>query len=275
MQGTVTGVAAGLLLLGALLVPLERLFPALPGRPLRRPGLRTDLFYWFFTPLLTRAVTRGALIAAVVLLALMAGVSPDATHVRSLLDAPGALVRRQPAWLQALEVVVIGDFIGYWIHRAFHRGRLWRFHAIHHSSTDLDWLSSVRLHPVNDVVMRLAQALPVLLLGFSPTVLAAYVPFLAFYAILLHANVPWTFGPLRKVIASPTFHRWHHTSEEEGLDKNFAGLFPVWDLLFGTFYLPEGRQPGRFGLKEAEVAEGLAAQLLGPFRRQARVTIAS
>jgi sterol desaturase/sphingolipid hydroxylase (fatty acid hydroxylase superfamily) len=133
--------------------------------------------------------------------------------------------------------------------------RLWPFHAVHHGSKDLDWLSAVRLHPVNDVVSRVAPVIPVLLLGFPPTILAAYVPFLAFWAIFIHANVPWSFGPLRYVIASPAFHRWHHTSEEEGRDKNFAGLFPFLDLVFGTFYLPEGRRAQVFGLANEDVPE--------------------
>jgi sterol desaturase/sphingolipid hydroxylase (fatty acid hydroxylase superfamily) len=271
MQQTVGGVVGALLLLSALLVPLERLFPAIAGRSWLRRGLPTDLFYWFLTPLLTKAVTRGALIAAVLLLALAAGVPLDGSHLRAFVDPPGSLVRRQPAWLQVFEVLLIGDFIGYWVHRAFHRDVLWPFHAVHHSSIDLDWLSAVRLHPLNDVLARVAQAIPILLLGFPPMILAGYVPFLAFYAIFLHANVPWTFGPLRHLIASPTFHRWHHTSEEEGLDRNFAGLFPLWDLLFGTFYLPEGRQPSRFGLRDGQAEEGLVAQLFGPFRRPAAV----
>jgi sterol desaturase/sphingolipid hydroxylase (fatty acid hydroxylase superfamily) len=72
------------------------------------------------------------------------------------------------------------------------------------------------------------------------------------------------------VIASPVFHRWHHTSEEEGLDKNFAGLFPFIDLAFGTFYMPEGRQPERFGIVRDDVPDGLVAQLAYPFRRRPR-----
>ncbi|MDX1561649.1 MAG: sterol desaturase family protein, partial [Gammaproteobacteria bacterium] len=144
---------------------------------------------------------------------------------------------------------------------------LWRFHAIHHSSQDLDWLSSVRLHPVNDWLSRWVQATALILLGFSPVVVAAYVPFLAFYAIMLHANVRWGFGPLARVVASPKFHRWHHTAEDEGLDKNFAGLFPIWDQLFGTYFMPRGRQPEVFGLHNETVPESYFGQLLYPFRR--------
>ena len=141
---------------------------------------------------------------------------------------------------------------------------LWKFHAIHHSSRDLDWLSASRLHPVNEVVTKLAQVVPLYLLGFRGEALASVVPILTFWAIFIHANVRWDFGPLRYVIATPRFHRWHHTSEEEGLDKNFAGLFPWIDLLFGTFYMPN-RQPVTFGVRD-DVPTGLLGQLAYPFR---------
>jgi len=71
---------------------------------------------------------------------------------------------------------------------------------------------------------------------------------------------------LRYVLASPAFHRWHHTTEQEGLDRNFAGLFPFIDVLFGTFYMPRGRQPAAFGILQDEVPAGLLRQLAYPFR---------
>jgi sterol desaturase/sphingolipid hydroxylase (fatty acid hydroxylase superfamily) len=131
----------------------------------------------------------------------------------------------------------------------------------------VDWLSSVRLHPVNDALTRVVQVLPLYWIGFNGTALAAFVPFLTFMALLLHADVTWSFGPLRYVIASPRFHRWHHTTEEEGLDKNFAGLFPFIDLFCGTFYMPPGREPSRFGVLHDHVPGGIGGQLVYPFRR--------
>ena len=98
-------------------------------------------------------------------------------------------------WLQAIAVLLLGDLIGYWMHRCFHGARLWRFHAVHQSSVDLDWLSAVRLHPVNDLVMRIVGALPILLLGFAPIGLTAVLPILTLLAILVHANLDWDWGP--------------------------------------------------------------------------------
>jgi sterol desaturase/sphingolipid hydroxylase (fatty acid hydroxylase superfamily) len=147
----------------------------------------------------------------------------------------------------------------------------WPFHAIHHSSTDLDWLSAARVHPVNDIVNKAAQAAIVVALGYSPLLLAGTLPFFTFYAILQHANVSWDFGPLRKVFASPRFHRWHHTSAPDGQDKNFAGLLPVWDILFGTYYMP-AKQPAEFGVPDA-IPESLLGQLLWPFRKNSLISV--
>ncbi len=138
---------------------------------------------------------------------------------------------------------------------------------MHHSSVDLDWLSAVRLHPVNDALMRIAGALPVLGLGFAPVAVAGIAPVLTLMAILVHANLDWDWGPLRWALASPRFHRWHHTDEANARDKNFAGLLPLWDILFGTYYMPEARVPEQFGTA-SPVPAGLVGQMLYPFRRE-------
>lgn len=241
---------------------IERIFQAVRYQGPRRR--RTDLIYWIFTPLVTKAITRFSLLA--ILLPAIIVIGP-AAFGDSILAGFGP-VARLPVPLQLLVTLLAGDFLAYWGHRAFHRGALWPFHAVHHSSEQLDWLSSVRLHPVNDLLMRIFQAIPLLLLGFPAGVVAAYAPFLSLYGVLLHANVDWSFGPLRHVFASPRFHRWHHTAEVEGLDRNFAGLFPIWDVLFGTFYLPAGQGPRVFGLHGETMPEGLLGQLLYPFRRK-------
>lgn len=255
-----------MLLGAAVLGTLERVRPAIARQRVLRPGLRTDLAYWFFTPLVTRWVTRVAVIAAVLLLAARAGVPLDRAHVQAFVAGTGRAMQATPVRIQVIAILLLGDVVGYAMHRVFHGRPLWRFHAVHHSSREVDWLSSVRLHPVNDVVMKLAQVVPFVALGFNPAVVAAYAPFLTFHALLLHANVGWTFGPLRYVVSSPAFHRWHHTTQAEGLDKNFAGLFPFIDIAFGTFYMPPARQPERFGILDGDVPEGIVGQLVYPFR---------
>lgn len=251
--------------LGGLFWAIEGRWSVRPDQPRWRKDSLTDLFYWFFTPLVTRTVSKGAAIAAVVLLAVVTGTQLEPGRGVAPFHE-GSWVTEQPLWLQGLMLLLAADLIGYWVHRLFHRGRLWPFHAVHHSSSQLDWLSSVRVHPVNDAVGGILRLIPLLLLGFDPRALAGVVPIFALYGLFLHANVPWDFGPLRYLIATPRFHGWHHTSDRHGLDKNFAGLFPVFDLIFGTFHMPRGRQPVGFGVGDP-VPDGLWKQLWWPFRR--------
>jgi sterol desaturase/sphingolipid hydroxylase (fatty acid hydroxylase superfamily) len=265
---TLLSAAIGLILLSGVFWLIERARPALPGQRRRRADTRADLTYWFFTPLVTRAVTRVSLGIVFVFIAWSQGLTLD--ELRRLATTRQTWATSLPLAIQIPLILLLADLLAYWTHRLFHARWLWPFHAIHHSSTAVDWLSSVRLHPVNDVVARVVQVLPLYWMGFSAGALAAFVPFLTFYALLLHANVNWSYGPLRYIVASPVFHRWHHTSEEEGLDKNFAGLFPFIDLAFGTFYMPSGRQPQRFGILGDPVPDGLLRQLIHPFRRRPR-----
>lgn len=263
MTPTLQSIAIGFVVLSAVFFVLQKIWPSVPGQKTFRRGFVTDLFYWAFTPLVTRAITPIAVGVALIPIAVANGV--ELKDLKTLAEGRGALAE-QALWLQAIQIFVIGDFIGYWQHRWFHGGWRWPFHTIHHSSEDLDWLSSVRLHPVNDMLARMIQAVPIVALGYNVGAVALYTVFTTIYAIALHANLNWTFGPLRYVVASPAFHRWHHTSAEEGQDKNFAGFFPLWDLLFGTFYMPKGRQPEVFGVSDP-VPKGLIGQLIYPFRR--------
>jgi sterol desaturase/sphingolipid hydroxylase (fatty acid hydroxylase superfamily) len=265
---TLLSLVAGLLVLSALFWLLERWRPSIAGQRRGRAQTMTDLAYWFFTPLVTRFVTRAAVGLAFVLVAVWQGVSFE--DLRATVATRRTWVSALPTWVQVPLILVLADLLAYWSHRLFHGRWLWPFHAIHHSSKTVDWLSSVRLHPINDVVSRIVQVLPLYWLGFNGAVLAAFVPFLTLYALLLHANLSWTYGPFRYLVASPAFHRWHHTSEEEGLDTNFAGLFPFIDLAFGTFYMPVDRQPQRFGIVNDDVPEGLIGQLVYPFRSRRR-----
>jgi hypothetical protein len=149
--------------------------------PLFRRGWWTDAAWWVFTPLVVKAVSRVlVLLPFVILIGL---------GVASAEGAAGARIRgvrasrRQPIWLQFIEVHVLADLIAYWTHRKFHGGRWWPFHAVHHSSEDLDWLSSVRVHPVNSLAVNLIQSMPLVLLGFNPFVTLSAAPVFTFYAI--------------------------------------------------------------------------------------------
>ncbi len=256
MEPHLVSVALTLLLPILLLWPLERLFPAY-RQPLWRSDTHLDVLY-----LLCMPAIRGALLGLVLLIALACGLS-TAGWLRDGFGPLGA----QPVWVQVILFLVLFDLSSYWVHRWFHGVALWKFHAIHHSSRQLDWLSTVRHHPINDVSLRIGQSLPVLLFGLSPQVVAWCLPLMTLHSLLIHANLSWTFGPLGWLVVSPAYHHWHHTTRAEGRDKNFAELCPLWDVLFGTYFHPADRHPTPFGIDDVHFPSDFLGQILYPFRR--------
>lgn len=255
---------AGILLLVLLAVAVTVVPRWRRGDASARRELRLDLGWAVLTTLVIRHVSRAiAIVAVVAILLVIGGPGDPAARLAALADR--SPVSAWPLPLQLAVMLLVSDFIGYCLHRWFHRGWAWRVHAIHHAPTDLTWLSALRVHPINDLVPALARGVPLVLLGFPITHVAAIAPLLALWALLLHANLPWRLGPLRYVIATPAFHRWHHAADVQGRDCNFAGLFPIWDLLLGTFYLP-AHGPARTGI-DTPLPTGLLAQLASPFRR--------
>jgi len=255
-----------ILLIGLVFFVIERVMGARRRPGYFRPGLLTDAAYFF--PLeLFKPASRFLLIGPFILLIVVGATSAEVVKAGQYQGF--GPVAAQPRWLQALEIYLLVDFLDYWLHRLFHTGAWWPFHAVHHSSEELDWLSAVRVHPVNEAVNKVAPAVPLLFLGFDPTVTAGVTGFLTFYAIFLHADVDWDFGPLRSVIATPVFHRWHHSKDPSAVDKNFAGLLPLWDILFGTYYMPKDRMPQDFGVPE-KVPAGFFGQLWHPFAGRLR-----
>ncbi len=183
---------------------------------------------------------------------------------RELLLQGHGWVATLPAPLQLVGALFVADGCATLLHHVHHRWRpMWRVHTVHHSSTHLDWLAAGRVHPLNEVAQRAPGALVLLLLGFDLTVVAAVAPILTLWAVGLHANVDWRLGPLRYVVATPAFHRWHHAHPPADRPHgcNFAGLFPVFDLILGSYYLPP--EPATsFGVVDLDVPERLGAQLL-------------
>ncbi len=178
----------------------------------------------------------------------------------------------QPSWLAAVEVVVLGDLLVYWFHRACHRfDWLWRFHAVHHSSTHLDWLAAHREHPLDGILTQLCQNLPALLLGFPLEHLAPLIAFRGLWAIFIHSNVSLPLGPLRVLFGAPELHHWHHARVRK-TEHNFANLAPWLDKLFGTYHRPSGAETYALGLTEP-FPKGYLGQLLAPFRALSPVRV--
>jgi len=171
-----------------------------------------------------------------------------------------------PVWLQVVLMLLAADFGRYWLHRAFHKfGLMWRFHAVHHSPHRLYWLNVGRFHPIEKAVQYVFDALPFALVGASSEVLAGYFVFYAVNGFYQHSNCRVWLGPLNYVISGPELHRWHHSMLARESDRNFGNNLIVWDLLFGTRFLPEGRDVGPLGLVDRRYPGGFWAQMGTPF----------
>ncbi len=248
-----------ILIVALIFVPLERVLALHPEQKVLRRHWVNDLVYLFLNGL---PIWLGLVALMAVMVAGVRQIVPEAVT---------ATVGTQPVWLQAIEVIVIADAGFYAAHRAFHRiPFLWRFHAVHHSIEEMDWLASHRVHPVDQILTKSASYLPVFALGFSAPAIAIFALVYQWQSVFIHANVRVGFGPLKWLFASPHFHHWHHANEEAARDKNFAGQLPYLDALAGTLYLPD-RMPARYGT-DTPVPELYHQQLAFPFRSAAETT---
>ncbi|MDD5262745.1 MAG: sterol desaturase family protein [Methylacidiphilales bacterium] len=255
--------AVWLVLLVVIFVPLERLFGLHPAKFWRKQ-IGVDLGWYFINSLFP-----AALIAVPLSLLIQALHRMDPGGFYSAMGA-------WPFWLKLPLMLLLNDFGAYWGHRALHAyPLLWRFHSIHHSAEQLDWLVNTRAHPFDIVFMRLAGLAPIYLLGLANTVGPNIDPAVAMVAIIsaiwnffIHANIRVRLGPLEWLISSPGFHHWHHSNDEHR-DQNFAFIFPLIDRIFGTAWLPK-HWPTAYGI-ERKVPPTLAGQFMDPFdpgRRQ-------
>lgn len=249
------------LLLALVFIPLEQLLPERADQKFFRRGWLNDLVYALFNGILIRV---GLMVVIVAIVIASNWIIPAAFK---------AAVASQPVWLQAIELIVLADLGFYAMHRLFHAvPLLWRFHAVHHSIEEMDWLAGHRVHPVDQILTKAASMVPCFALGFSEWAIVIYFAIYSWHSVLLHANTRLSFGPLRWLIASPAFHHWHHANQREAYDKNFAAQLAIWDVIFKTSHMPKGGElPDRYGVDDP-VPATYVDQLIYPFRDDSRRT---
>ena len=171
-----------------------------------------------------------------------------------------------PVAVQAGLMLLAADFPRYWLHRAFHKFTpMWRFHAVHHSPHRLYWLNVGRFHPIEKSIQYAVDAMPFALLGVSSEVLAAYFVFYGINGFFQHSNCRVHLGPLNYIVSGPELHRWHHSELASESDTNFGNNLIIWDVLFGTRFLPKDREVGSLGLLNRKYPMGFLAQMKTPF----------
>ncbi|MEP3637803.1 MAG: sterol desaturase family protein [Paracoccaceae bacterium] len=245
------------LVVGFLFVPFERVFPARGAQTVFRPEWQEDMFYYLVSSMLVQVL--GFLTLA------------PTNIVNGLFDLTGTreTISAVPFWLQVVIIMAATDFVQYWVHRAFHTFPvLWRFHAIHHSTKQMDWLAGARMHIIEIAILRGLTAIPMFSLGFQPEAIQGYLLIVYFYSSFIHANVGLHFGFVERFFVTPRFHHWHHGSDRDAIDINYASHFPIYDWLFGTHHLPTKDWPEHYGVVGDNVPKGYWRQLLHPFKRE-------
>lgn len=239
-------------LIFVIVVPFEKWFPRHRQR-LRRPKVGTDIAYALVaTPLAAAGVFVGIVLTAV-----------------SFARLPGLLLRplvgALPSVVRMLLGVLLFDFLIYWVHRFSHEVPfMWRFHRIHHSTQHLDWVSGFRGHPFDGILAAPAFVL-LLVAGFSAEFSGALLVIQIATGLFLHANVRWRWRPLHKIVITPEFHHWHHSNEVDARSTNYSVFLPLWDIAFGTYFMPANRRPAVYGI-DGDVSDGIVGQLWDPMR---------
>ncbi len=246
-------------LLGSTLVfvAIEKLFPLYKGQAVFRREWQTDLKHFAVNHFLVGLI--------------LFSVNFVIHHGFAWLVSHDFQLAVQRIWFvpQLLLCILVADLAQYWTHRAYHEiPFLWRFHAVHHSAKTMDWLAGSRQHVLEIVFTRVCVLAPLFVVGFSEAVINAYILIVGFQAVLNHANVHLPWGPLKYLIVTPDFHHWHHSSDDEAIDRNYAAHYSFLDHLFGTAVkVPEHKPlPAKYGVVGDYMPDGWIAQQSFPFR---------
>ncbi len=226
-----------------------------------------DIRYFFFHQTFRVLLYEGALMAAVSTLVFQKS--------SALLMSAGG--QKPPAaseflWVleftYALFAVLLSDFVAYAIHAYQHKNPfLWEFHKIHHSPPVMHPLTNYREHPVDNIFYALGHGAAVGLSGACISWWLGYVPEtpticgIALFSFLFnslgynlrhsHIWLRWP-GKWIYVFGCPAHHQIHHSFHPDHIDKNFAFIFPVWDVVFGTFCLPNDNSKLQIGLGDGQ-----------------------
>jgi ornithine lipid hydroxylase len=227
-------------------------------RPHEKQWLESDGQIW---PDLAHTVLTKGLVQMMVVAGATFGIS------RSLgqLEAGPIWPKHWPIAAQIGLGLFIAEFGLYWAHRIAHEWLwLWRFHAVHHSSTRLWFFNTGRFHFV-DTLKSIVLGMPLLFLAGAPGQVFFWVSGItAYIGILTHCNVEMRFGPLNYIFNTPALHRWHHSTDLREGNTNYGENLVLFDLLFGTFFNPNRRPPAVIGIKEA-MPKTFLGQVKAPF----------
>ncbi|MEZ4452485.1 MAG: sterol desaturase family protein [Nannocystaceae bacterium] len=251
--------ATHMLAVVVLLALLERVHSYEPSWRRAQGDVRTDLLHLLVSNVGVATLSDALALPIGLALASLAAQSWGATLWPS----------HWPLVAQGVFAVVIAELPYYWWHRLSHeRPLLWRLHSVHHSAPRLYWLNAVRFHPIDALISYSIQVFPLVALGAGVEVLAWHTIFFASHGTFQHANLKLRLGPLNWLFSMAELHRWHHSPRAEEGNTNYGGNLILWDIVFGTRFLPRDRAPGRdIGVAGVpRYPQGYLAQLTAPLQ---------
>jgi sterol desaturase/sphingolipid hydroxylase (fatty acid hydroxylase superfamily) len=246
-----------ILISAAVITTIERVFPYRPDWQPPAGEVLTDLTFM--------VVVQLALPPLVSLLFALALIEP----ARALdLPVQAWWPHGLPIWVQAVLMVLAVDFMRYWLHRFSHENEtMWKLHSVHHSVEQLYWLNTGRFHPIEKTLQMSLDSLPFVLMGVNPVVLALYYLSYATNGFFQHCNIRLRYGVLNYIVGSAETHRWHHSRVPRESNANYGNTVIVWDLLFGTWFLPKDRDLDSVGLQDPTYPTSFLRLLKAPFAR--------
>jgi sterol desaturase/sphingolipid hydroxylase (fatty acid hydroxylase superfamily) len=233
---------------------LERFWPAAKSQSVFSIGLLVDFIWFCFAPVLLVAV-----------------VLPAEDALRWVYSSLGlgqsSLLGSLPLLAQIVVVTLLSDFMAYLAHVVRHKSSfVWKFHSVHHAQEELNYFSTVRLHPIDEIAIIVVRFLPFAMLepSWAVPAFAVWATVSRVYTMFTHSNVRTNLGPLKYVLVTPQSHRVHHSGREEHQDKNFGNMFAIWDLIFGTQVLDFDVYP-ETGIKDKNMPRPAGPGILDAF----------
>ena len=241
-------------LAAALVVFFEHVLPYDPTWRPHRAEATTDLIF-----MVTVQMVLPQILGLVAALTILAALDPY------LLPVMRAWPHEWSLPGQVAAMMIGAELLRYPLHVAAHNTKhLWRLHAVHHSSKRLYWLNVGRFHPLEKSLQYLLDTLPFIFFGVGPDVVALYFVFYAVNGFYQHSNVDVRYGPLNYLVSGPELHRWHHSRVIQESNHNYGNNLIVWDLLFGTWFLPRNLRVGELGLLNPSYPQRFVAQMFAP-----------
>jgi sterol desaturase/sphingolipid hydroxylase (fatty acid hydroxylase superfamily) len=131
----------------------------------------------------------------------------------------------------------------------------------------LYWLNTARFHPLEKTLQMVCDSVPFLLMTVNPTVLALYYVAYSTNGFFQHCNIELRYGLLNYVVGSAETHRWHHSRVPRESNANYGNTVIVWDLVFGTWFLPREREIRDLGLQDPAYPKSFFRLMRAPFTR--------